>query len=174
MNKNLTPEDLARLDQLEIYLKEKTNQCFGYPCTLDFDYSPLQKFLKYSINNIGDSFYQGGSFHLSTHAFEREVVDFFAQLLNAPINNYWGYITNGSTEGNLYGLYLVKRIHPSGIVYFSEESHYSIEKNISLLDLKYEKIKTQENGEIDYDDFEINLSLTGIFRQLLLPILGLQ
>lgn len=159
MIKNLKSEDLAKLDQLENYLYEKSNHFFGYPCTFDFDYSPLQKFLKYPINNVGDSFYSGGSYQINTHSFEREVIDFFAQLLKAPINNYWGYVTNGSTEGNLYGLYLAKRIYPSAIVYFSEESHYSIEKNINLLGIKYEKIKTQKNGEIDYEDFKQKLSL---------------
>ncbi len=159
MIKNLKSEDLAKIDQLEKYLDEKSNHFFGYPCTFDFDYSPLQKFLKYPINNVGDSFYSGGSYQINTHSFEREVIDFFAQLLKAPINNYWGYVTNGSTEGNLYGLYLAKRIYPSAIVYFSEESHYSIEKNINLLGIKYEKIKTQKNGEIDYEDFKQKLSL---------------
>ncbi len=153
------PEDLAKLDQLENYLSEKSSHFMGYPCTFDFDYSLLQKFMKYPINNIGDPFYSEGSYQLDTHSFEREVVDFFAQMLNAPINDYWGYITNGSTEGNLYGLYLTKRIYPSGIVYYSEESHYSIEKNINILGLKYQKIKTQENGEIDYDDFRKKLDL---------------
>lgn len=154
MNKNLIPEDLAKLEQLEIYLEKKSNHFLGYPITLDFDYSMLHKFLKHPMNNAGDSFYLGGTYHINTHSFEREVIDFFAQLLKAPENNYWGYITNGSTEGNLYALYLARRLHPSGIVYFSEDAHYSIEKNIEILGLQSQKVPSQKNGEIDYDDFE--------------------
>ncbi|SHL30149.1 hypothetical protein [Chryseobacterium contaminans] len=36
---------------------------------------------------------------MNTHSFEREVIDFFAHLFNAQENNYWGYITNGGSEG---------------------------------------------------------------------------
>ncbi|WP_160136286.1 histidine decarboxylase [Chryseobacterium sp. c4a] len=154
MNKNLLPEDKKKIDQLESYLDEKINYFLGYPVAFDFDYSPLYKFLKFPINNAGDSFYHGGSYHMNTHSFEREVVCFFADLLKAPENNYWGYVTNGSSEGNLYALYLAKRLYPKGIVYFSEEAHYSIEKNIDILGLQYQKIKTQITGEIDYSDLE--------------------
>lgn len=154
MNKNLMPEDLVKLDQLETCLKERSTHFLGYPCTPDFDYSMLNKFLKYPMNNVGDSFYLGGTYHINTHSFEREVVDFFAQLLKAPENNYWGYITNGSTESNLYTLYLARRLHPSGIVYFSEEAHYSIEKNIEILGMQSQKVRSQKNGEIDYEDLE--------------------
>jgi histidine decarboxylase len=159
MNKNLTPEDLAKIEQLEKYLSDKSDHFLGYPVTFDFDYSFIYKILKYPINNIGDSFYTGGSYHINTHSFEREVIDFFGRLFKAPENDYWGYITNGSTEGNLYALYLARRLHPSGVVYFSEEAHYSIEKNIDILGLKHQKVKCQENGEIDYADFEKKLRL---------------
>ncbi|SHM72078.1 PLP-dependent aminotransferase family protein [Chryseobacterium polytrichastri] len=128
MNKNLSPKDLERLDLLEKDLHESSSHLLGYPCTIDFDYSLLSKFLKYPVNNVGDAYYSGGTYQINTHTFEREVNDFFAQMFNAPSEDYWGYITNGSTEGNLYGLYLARQLYPLGIVNFSEDSHYSIQK----------------------------------------------
>lgn len=172
MNKNLTSEDLGKIDQLEKYLSNKNNHFLGYPCTIDFDYSILYKFMKYPINNVGDAFYSGGSYQINTHPFERDVIDFFAQLFKAPENNYWGYITNGSTEGNLYALYLAKRLYPDGIVYFSEDAHYSIEKNIDILSLKSQKIKSQHNGEMDYTDLEEKLSNHQKFPAIIVANIG--
>ena len=157
--KNLTPEDKNRIDELKNHLQERKNHLLGYPVTLNFDYSLLYKFLQYPVNNAGDPFYMDGSHHMNTHSIEREVIHFFANLLKAPENNYWGYVTNGSSEGNLYALYLAKRLYPGGVVYFSEESHYSIEKNIDILGLNYQKVKSQPHGEIDYKDREATILL---------------
>src|SRR4051812_23174256 len=121
----LATHDQERLDVLFRYL-QKANQTFlGYPVARDYDYESLHRFLTLSCNNLGDPF-QPGTYRLDTREFEREVVDFFARLFNAPPNEYWGYVTNGSTEGNLYGLYLARELYPNGIVYFSEDTHYSV------------------------------------------------
>lgn len=154
MKSKISLEDMNKLEELDRHLYTYSNSCLGYPESLDFDYTLLYKFLKYSINNAGDPYNCKGNYHMETHSLEREVVDFFAKMLKAPDNEYWGYVTNGSTEGNLYGLYLAKKLYPKGIVYFSEDTHYSIEKNIDILGLRYKKIKSQENGEIDYNDLK--------------------
>lgn len=154
MKSKISLEDMNKLDELDRYLHKHSNYCLGYPESIDFDYTLLYKFLKYSINNAGDPYNCKGNYRMETLSLEREVVDFFAKILKAPANEYWGYITNGSTEGNLYGLYLAKKLYPMGIVYFSEDTHYSIEKNIDILGLRFKKIKSQENGEIDYNDLK--------------------
>jgi histidine decarboxylase len=79
------------------------------------------------------------------------VLAFFAKLYRAPKDDYWGYVTGGSTEGNLYGLYTARRLHPKGVVYYSTAAHYSIAKNIQILGLRGVAIKTQPNGEMDYE-----------------------
>ena len=83
---------------------------------------------------------------------ETEVVDFFATMFRANPKDYWGYVTNGGSESNLYGLYLARELYPNAMVYFSESTHYSIKKNIRLLNIPSIVIRSQENGEIDYDD----------------------
>jgi hypothetical protein len=83
-------------------------------------------------------------------AFEREVVSFYADIFNAPANNHWGYVTNGGSEGNLYGLYLARELYPNGIVYYSEATHYSVQKNLHLLNMNSIVIRSQPNGEMAF------------------------
>ena len=45
-----------RLDDLERFLAESKKTFIGYPCVANFDYSPLYRFLKYPLNNVGDPF----------------------------------------------------------------------------------------------------------------------
>ena len=52
----------------------------------------------------------------------------------------------------MYGLYVAREQFPNAMFYFSEETHYSVLKNVRVLNARYIMIKRQENGEIDYDD----------------------
>ena len=88
-------------------LREVAALEIGYPVAFDFDYSDLLPFLSFSLNNAGDPF-MPMTYLLNSHEFEQEVVAFFAKLARAPEDQWWGYVTNGSTEGNLYGLYLAR------------------------------------------------------------------
>ena len=37
----------------------------------------------------------------------------------------------------MYGLYLARELHPDGMLYFSEEAHYSILKNARVLNMPH-------------------------------------
>ena len=52
----------------------------------------------------------------------------------------------------MYGLYLARELFPNAMFYFSEETHYSVLKNVRVLNARYIMIKRQDDGEIDYDD----------------------
>jgi histidine decarboxylase len=147
----LNDADRARLTQLRADLKDRTDNFLGYPVSKDFDYSELLPFLQFPLNNLGDPF-ADSTWKVATREFEREVVEFFADVLRAPKDNWWGYVTNGGTEGNLYGLYLAREMMPKGIVYYSQETHYSVAKNLHFLGMRSIMIRCQPNGEIDYDD----------------------
>ncbi len=140
-----------RLDDFLHRLRQAGKQELGYPTAFDLDYSVLAEFLTVNLNNCGDPF-MPMTYQVNSHEFEREAVAFFAELTRAPKEQWWGYVTNGSTEGNLYGLYLARELHPTGIVYFSQDSHYSVSKNLHFLNMRHIMIRSQENGEIDYDD----------------------
>ena len=144
-------ETQERLDSLLAKIQSAANSQVGYPANQSFDYSPLLPFLKYSLNNVGDPFHDS-NYWSNTHGIEREVITRFARLMRLDPDQAWGYVTSGGTESNLYGLYLAREMFPNGIFYFSEETHYSVLKNLRVLNARYVMIKRQEDGEIDYQD----------------------
>ncbi|MGZ3519678.1 MAG: histidine decarboxylase [Vulcanimicrobiaceae bacterium] len=154
----LSPEDRARIDALFERVSAANALAVGYPASKDLDVRDLSRFLAFAMNNIGDPFAES-TYRVNTREFERDVVAFFASLLRAPEGNWWGYVTNGGTEGNLYGLYLARELHPNGIVYFSEQTHYSVSKNLHFLGMRHIMIRSQHSGEIDYEDLRETLKI---------------
>ncbi len=145
------PEVQERLDRLLRSIQSTEQRQIGYPTNQNFDYSALWPFLSYAINNVGDPFHDS-NYWSNTHEIEREVITHFAGLLRIAPADAWGYVTSGGTEGNMYGLYLARELFPNAMFYFSEDTHYSVLKNVRVLNARYIMIKRQENGEIDYDD----------------------
>lgn len=155
--KPLSASDRERLSLSLSKMDEKAKHLVGYPCNQAFDYSELLPFLAYHMNNVGDPFAET-NYGPNTHDFEREVIGTLAQFTRAP-DDHWGYITNGGTEGNLYGLYLARELHPDGIVYYSEDTHYSVAKSLRFLRTRSIMIRSQDSGEIDYDDLKETLRI---------------
>jgi histidine decarboxylase len=60
------------------------------------------------------------------YAAQIGVLNWFAKLWE--IEDYWGYITNCGTEGNLHGILVGRENLPDGILYASRETHYSVFK----------------------------------------------
>ena len=148
------------MEKLETFLEkiqERSKTYIGYPVATDYDYKELYPFLDYSLNNVGDPFIASND--MQAKEFEREVIEFFSELFKAPVENHWGYVTNGGSEGNLYGLYVAREVYPSGMVYYTESTHYSVQKNIHLLNMESIVIRSQPNGEMDYADFEVTLQM---------------
>ncbi|WP_050026995.1 histidine decarboxylase [Verrucomicrobium sp. BvORR034] len=155
---SLSPVDRLRLDALRERLDELRPRNIGYPCNQDFDFEDLFPFLAYSINNVGDPF-GSSNYRLNTQDFEREVVTEFARMTHAPENGWWGYVTAGGTEGNMYGLYVARELHPKSICYFSEDTHYSVAKILRLQHTRNIMLKSQPNGEMDYSDLRETLRI---------------
>ncbi len=154
----LRPEDQRRLDELYARLEGLRRFYVGYPCNQDFDYTELARFLAFSTNNVGDPF-GGSNIPLNTHEFEREVIAEFAELARAPKDGWWGYVTSGGTEGNMYGLYVARELFPDGICYFSEDTHYSVAKVLRLQHTRSIMLKSQPDGGMDYDDLRETLRI---------------
>ncbi len=146
----LKQKQQKRLDAFLQQLRVDADHFLGYPCTREFDYSPLYPFLSMPLNNVGDPFIDS-RYHLNTHKYEREVIAFFTELLHAK-EETWGYITNGGTEGNMYGIYLAREIYPDALLYYSEATHYSVPKILRMLHARNIMVKSQSSGEIDYQD----------------------
>ena len=147
----LSMEARGRLSALKDSFDQAAAHLIGYPTNQNFDFSELLPFLQYSANNVGDPFHDS-NYRVNTHEIEREVVARFAAMMRLDANDAWGYVTTGGTEGNMYGLYMARELYPQGVVYFSQDTHYSILKILRVLNMRNIMIKSQDNGEIDYDD----------------------
>jgi histidine decarboxylase len=160
-----------QLDQLFAELEEASARSLGYPCNLAFDYEPLYRFLRLHLNNIGDPL-GSSNYQVNTRGIERKVLQSFAELLHLPWPQAWGYVTGGGTEGNTYGLFLARELHPNGILYFSQDSHYSILKTAKLLNQRNIMIRSLPSGEIDYQDLEASISVKREYPVILCANIG--
>ena len=145
----LSNKDLGKLNEFWLYCKENQYFNVGYPESANFDYSILDKFMKFSINNCGD-WREESNYKLNSFEFEKDVIIFFSQLFKISHQESWGYISNGGTEGNLFSCYLARELFPTGYIYYSEETHYSVDKIARLLNITARKIPSLSNGEINY------------------------
>ena len=147
-----------RLDALKSEFEDLKPHLIGYPCNQEFDYSELLPFLSYCANNVGDPFHDS-NFLSNTHEMEREVIGHFSDMMRLPRDEAWGYVTSGGTEGNMYGLYMGREMFPDGIVYFSQDTHYSVVKIMRVLKARNIMIKSLDNGEVDYDDLHATIRI---------------
>ena len=147
-----------RIEQVLSEFKLLSPFSAGYPVNQDFDYSALYPLLAYAANNVGDPF--GHSrYQSNTHETEREVVRTVAELVRLPTEEAWGYVTAGGTEGNMYGIYVGRELLREPIAYFSQDTHYSVLKILHVLNVRNIMIRSQEHGEIDYDDLRESIRI---------------
>jgi len=133
-------------------LVERTKHHLGYPYNLDFEYGALSQLQHFSINNLGDPFIES-NYGVHSRQFEVGVLDWFARLWDLEKDEYWGYITNCGTEGNLHGILVGREVFPDGILYASRDSHYSVFKAARMYRMDCVKVDTLVSGEIDCADF---------------------
>lgn len=146
------------LQAYDKYLQQRSSVHFGYPYNLMYDHQELFNFMKYSINNLGDP-YVTSNYSVHSRQFERAVIDFFARLWKADEDSYWGYVTTSGTEGNLHAILVARECHPDGILYTSNETHYSIFKAARYYRMDCRSIPTLPMGEINYDLLERELDM---------------
>ena len=143
----------------------------GYPVNQDFDYSALYPLLRFAANNVGDPF--GYSrYQANTHETEREVVRMVSELMRLSPDEAWGYVTAGGTEGNMYGIYVGREMLREPIAYFSQDTHYSVLKILHILNIRNIMIRSQENGEIDYDDLRESIRINRDAPALIVANIG--
>lgn len=169
--KKLSDTDQQVLNEFIGSITGNTQACIGYPANTDFDFSELEALMKYPLNNVGDPMIKS-AYVFSSLPMEREVVAFFAGLFRAETENTWGYVTNGGSEGNLYGLYLARELYPKAMVYYSDATHYSVHKNIHLLGMPSIAVRTQPSGEIDYDDLNHTIRMNRHLPVVILANIG--
>lgn len=149
---------MEHIEEIYSRISKNSSAFLGYPLAKDFDYKLFAPFLNVCVNNVGDP-ESASTLSIDTKDIERKVVAFFAEIMSSSIEDVWGYVTNGGTEGNLYGLYLARESFRDPVVYYSEATHYSVKKNLHLLNIENVVVRCQENGEMDYDDLESLLAM---------------
>lgn len=149
MDFKITKEQKKKIfDDFEEYIKDRTKFHLGYPYNLNFEYEDLSRFFKYSINNLGDPFDES-NYGVHSRKFELEILEFFSKLWK--IEDYWGYVTNSGTEGNLQSILVARENFSDGILYASSESHYSIFKAAHFYRMEAKSIPTSYDGCIRLD-----------------------
>ncbi|NNE77788.1 MAG: histidine decarboxylase, partial [Pricia sp.] len=160
-------QDIERLAEAEIRLSyflaeqiKNTTTYFGYPEVPennDLSILGISSLAKLHLNNAGDPWIHGNA-KMHTKEFEREALDFVARLYGIE-DRYWGYITSGGTEGNLYGMYMGREYftakNQNPIFLYTDSSHYSLAKNAHLLGLNSKTINAQSSGEMDYEHLSL-------------------
>jgi histidine decarboxylase len=132
------------------YWDKHSKLFLGYPCLQNVDFSVVFPTLNYNLNNIGESSHNS-NYKINSKKYELKVIDFFSKIWKINSCNLWSYISSGSTESNIQGLYLAREAYPEGILYCSKDTHYSIFKASKILKLPIKIINSLENGEIDYN-----------------------
>ncbi len=161
--------DQARMDRLNTFaahMLEEKPHFIGYPSNQDTELHGFYKWYfesglyEASLNNVGDPFKED-IVAISTHSFEREVIDFFAPRFGFG-EDYWGFVTFSGTDGNNHGMYFGKKVLQAQsdlppIAYVSEQAHYSIKKLADVQGLELRLIKADSMGRMDLADFEAQL-----------------
>ena len=156
-------EDSDYVERVERYYVdnlEKRRYMFGYPANME-DYSYATGYLRhleskmYLMNNCGDP-YQQGNYGMDSKSTEKKIIKLVAENFGISEGNYWGYITSGGTESNFWGIREGFNRLPKGKLYFSEETHYSVEKFVFDGERNdrypYEVIPTDAHGRISVDE----------------------
>ena len=140
------------LDDLAARLTEIPSTNIGFPAASDVDFGPLTQFFqRHLLNNLGDPFTEG-AYPQNTKALERDVVMMIADMMRAPADDRWGYVTTGAGEGNLYALQLARAMYRDGMVYHSEASHFSVDKSLDLLSMAAITVRADSMGRMDLHD----------------------
>jgi aromatic-L-amino-acid decarboxylase len=74
---------------------------------------------------------------------EQLTLDWLAQLLGLPAGLY-GHIEDTASTSTLAALAAARALRPGGAVYASEQSHFSVEKAVRLLDLELRKVPVDD------------------------------
>eukprot|EP01059_Diplonema_ambulator_P003447 TRINITY_DN13135_c0_g1_i2.p1 TRINITY_DN13135_c0_g1~~TRINITY_DN13135_c0_g1_i2.p1 ORF type:complete len:532 (+),score=253.55 TRINITY_DN13135_c0_g1_i2:48-1643(+) len=145
------------LEEYREYLEDRSRYHFGYPYNLHYDHEEIFDVMKYSINNLGDPFIES-NYGVHSRKFELDVLAYFAEMWKIPEGSYWGYVTSCGTEGNLHSILCAREMLPTGVLYASKESHYSVFKACKYYRMEFRVIESTPTGEMDYEHLSAELA----------------
>ena len=157
----------AKLDAWVQIWKTGHRTYFGYPVNQQ---SQMRDFYEWylstgmesvNLNNAGDPM-TDSPWTMSSQAFERDVIEYFAPLYDFDKDNVWGIVTHSGTDGNNHGIYfganyLKNKTQKDPIVYVSDEAHYSNLRLTDLQNLDVRLIKSDRMGRMIPEELEKSL-----------------
>ena len=159
-----------KLDEWTEVWKKGQQTYFGYPVNQE---SAMDEFYewylrsgmdKINLNNAGDPM-TDEPWRMSSQAFERDVIEYFAPLYGFSKDSVWGIVTHSGTDGNNHGIYfganyLFNKTGKMPIVYVSDEAHYSNMRLCDLQNLEVRLIKSDSMGRMIPEELEKALDIT--------------
>ena len=161
------PSGYKKLDKWVDTWKTGLQTYFGYPINQK---SELHDFYEWylttgmeviNLNNAGDPM-TDEPWKMSSQAFEREVIEYFAPYYGFDINQVWGIVTHSGTDGNNHGIYfganyLKNKTKMEPILYVSDEAHYSNMRLAHLQNIETRLIKSDKMGRMIAEELEKKL-----------------
>ena len=159
-----------KLDEWTEIWKTGQQTYFGYPINQQ---SELRDFYEWyhdaglevvNLNNAGDPM-TDKPWNMSSQAFEREVIEYFAPFYGFAKDDVWGIVTHSGTDGNNHGIYfgakyLRHKTQMSPVVYVSDEAHYSNMRLADLQNLDMRLIKSDAMGRMIPEELEKALDVS--------------
>lgn len=159
-----------KLDEWVDIWKTGQQTYFGYPVNQQ---SEMRDFYEWylgaglevvNLNNAGDPM-TDQPWNMSSQAFEREVIEYFAPLYGFTQDDVWGIVTHSGTDGNNHGIYfganyMKNETHMEPVVYVSDEAHYSNMRLAHLQNLEMRLIKSDAMGRMIPEELEKSLDTT--------------
>ena len=153
---------MERLDAAAKYIFNHRYNQLGYPFDQESGMNDFYGWVErnglggITLINVGDP-YKTDWDMLNTDEFERESIDFLARAYGFGAD-HWGVISNGGTDGNMYGFYFGRKSLAEvsdfpPILYVSEEAHYSLKKIGDIQNIETRTISAKKMGEMDVEDF---------------------
>lgn len=152
---------LSGIPELDEWAREAyaQSECeLGYPGNQDiqlgdfFEWYSANGLDRVCLNNAGDPFSSAAS-RMSSHRFEREVLEYFAPFYGFAPNSFWGLVSSCGTDGNNHGIYfgasyLRGRTGREPVFYVSEEAHYSNMRLAHLQNLEVRLVACDAMGRM--------------------------
>lgn len=153
-----------KLDEWVEVWKTGRQTYFGYPANQQSEMSDFYKWYLsagmevVNLNNAGDPM-TDKPWRMSSHAFERDVIEYFAPLYGFTRDNVWGIVTHSGTDGNNHGIYfganyLKNKTGMDPVLYVSDEAHYSNMRLAHLQNLEMRLIKSDAMGRMIPQELE--------------------
>ncbi|XP_040568753.1 uncharacterized protein [Lepeophtheirus salmonis] len=141
----ISESDRLRLHNFSKFIRDFKRTFIGYPINMEFSDKYLKDVLKifeYDINLK------------SIKAIEADLMRYMADLFRISREELYAVVTSGGSFSNLLGSLIPRTHFQNPILYVSDDAHYSMLKYSKILNIDYITVKSQDSGEIDYEDLE--------------------